>query len=419
MPSRSKSPSRRTAPRRAPVAPAPASPSPQQKTKTKTKTNNAANQQQTPQTQQQQQRRRWQLHVPRWALLAAAAALALGGGLRAYRVAHPYCDGAEVLRRYSAGGGVFSGGHGGSSSSSSSSSSAGAGGGGSGGGAGGPARVVVTGANSGVGFETARLLALGGARVTLGCRSAARCQAAADAIDGDCADACADWRDAAGFGGGGGGPGGGGVTGPYGECGGGAFVGEPLDLGDLRSVGTFARAVLRGGSGGDASRAAVPLRALVLNAGIFPSALGPVAASAGAGAAAAAAAGLESSFAVNHLGHFHLANLLMPALEAAAPGSDGDGGGASSGGDGGGGDGSNSDSNSTAAVVGGGGRIVIVSSEEGHRYFSRLGHPDDLPLPLAGGSGGSGWWWGGFKAYGLSKLANVLHAQVRRLLAAD
>ena len=51
----------------------------------------------------------------------------------------------------------------------------------------------------------------------------------------------------------------------------------------------------------------------------------------------------------------------------------------------------------------GGARLVIVTSEHGHRYFApREGLPNTLPPPRAG--------WDAFRAYGLSKLSNVLHA---------
>ncbi|MGH3878385.1 MAG: oxidoreductase [Actinophytocola sp.] len=45
--------------------------------------------------------------------------------------------------------------------------------------------VIVTGANSGLGFEAARALGLAGAKVIMACRDAEKAKAAADAIEGD------------------------------------------------------------------------------------------------------------------------------------------------------------------------------------------------------------------------------------------
>merc|ERR1740138_478015 len=92
----------------------------------------------------------------------------------------------------------------------------------------------------------------------------------------------------------------------------------------LRGSGSLLSTEQHGAGGGgharavDSSGGAAALRALVLNAGIFPSALGPV--SVPRGGRASGLAGLESAFAVNHLGHFHPANLLLPALEAEGAG---------------------------------------------------------------------------------------------------
>ncbi|GAA1579751.1 hypothetical protein GCM10009789_36880 [Kribbella sancticallisti] len=45
--------------------------------------------------------------------------------------------------------------------------------------------VIVTGASSGLGAETARVLATAGAKVIMACRNPDKAQAVADAIDGD------------------------------------------------------------------------------------------------------------------------------------------------------------------------------------------------------------------------------------------
>ncbi|MGW3143666.1 MULTISPECIES: oxidoreductase [Streptomyces] len=124
--------------------------------------------------------------------------------------------------------------------------------------------AVVTGANSGLGYVTARELARKGARVVLACRSEARGRAAVDRVLNEVPGA------AAGFG--------------------------RLDLGDLASVRDFA-------DGLSYDR----LDLLVNNAGVMAPPYGTT------------ADGFETQFGVNHLGHFALTGLLMPAL-LAAPG---------------------------------------------------------------------------------------------------
>lgn len=120
--------------------------------------------------------------------------------------------------------------------------------------------VVVTGANTGVGFEAAKVLAARGARVLLACRDEARARAAmariADAVAG------ADLR----------------------------FV--PLDQGDLASIREAA-----------AIAAGEPrIDVLLNNAGVMTPPLGH------------AMGGIERQFAVNHLGTFALTALLLPKL---------------------------------------------------------------------------------------------------------
>ncbi|MFT6813582.1 MAG: NAD(P)-dependent dehydrogenase (short-subunit alcohol dehydrogenase family), partial [Ilumatobacter sp.] len=48
--------------------------------------------------------------------------------------------------------------------------------------------ILVTGANTGLGFETAKVLAAQGARVLLGCRSVEKANVAIDAIRADVPD---------------------------------------------------------------------------------------------------------------------------------------------------------------------------------------------------------------------------------------
>jgi WW domain-containing oxidoreductase len=122
--------------------------------------------------------------------------------------------------------------------------------------------ALVTGATSGIGFETARVLALRGAHVLVAGRTAQKA-----------GEACA------------------------------RIVGRatPLacELEDLDSAAGCARRV---------SRLGVPLDMLICNAGIMaPPRLERV-------------GGIEKQFLVNHLSHFLLLRLLLPAVEAAPAG---------------------------------------------------------------------------------------------------
>jgi len=121
--------------------------------------------------------------------------------------------------------------------------------------------VVVTGASTGIGLETARCLAVHGARVVLACRDPDRGQGAARQITAVYrrADVCA----------------------------------EVLDLADLASVHRFADRVLQRHAGIDI---------LVNNAGIA------------GGPHRRTADGFEAHFGTNHLGHFALTGLLLPAM---------------------------------------------------------------------------------------------------------
>ncbi|MCX4908848.1 oxidoreductase [Streptomyces sp. NBC_00878] len=123
--------------------------------------------------------------------------------------------------------------------------------------------AVVTGANSGIGYVTARELARRGARVVLACRSEARGTEAADRLAIEVPDADAE------------------------------FV--RLDLGDLDSVREFAAAY---------ARRYDRLDLLVNNAGVMALPQGRT------------ADGFETQFGVNHLGHFALTGLLLPTLLA-------------------------------------------------------------------------------------------------------
>ena len=119
--------------------------------------------------------------------------------------------------------------------------------------------AVVTGANSGIGYETAWALARAGARVIVAARDEARGRTAAEAIGGG-----AEWR--------------------------------PLDLARLGSVAAFTDRIAADGS-------AIDL--LILNAGVMaPPDRGLT------------AEGFERQLGTNYLGHFALAQLLWPLMAA-------------------------------------------------------------------------------------------------------
>jgi NAD(P)-dependent dehydrogenase (short-subunit alcohol dehydrogenase family) len=113
--------------------------------------------------------------------------------------------------------------------------------------------VIITGGNSGIGLEAARVLAAKGARVVLAVRNPAKGEQAA------------------------------------GQIGGRTEVAE-LDLADLASVRAFAEAWTD------------PVDVLINNAGVMAVPLGRT------------ADGFELQFGTNHLGHFALANLLLPRV---------------------------------------------------------------------------------------------------------
>jgi light-dependent protochlorophyllide reductase len=127
--------------------------------------------------------------------------------------------------------------------------------------------VLVTGGNSGIGFECARRLAAEGWHVLIASRNR---EASADAIRRITRDSGND-----------------------------AVSAMSLDLGSLESVRRFAREI---------EATDVPLRALVCNAGLQV-ARGPH----------CSVDGFELTFAVNHLGHFLLTNLLLGRLASNAP----------------------------------------------------------------------------------------------------
>lgn len=127
---------------------------------------------------------------------------------------------------------------------------------------------VITGGNSGIGLEAARMLGARGGRVVILCRNPKK---ASDAIDTLKRSATS-----------------------------GTFEAAPLDLADLGSVRDCAAAL----------RKRLPkIDALILNAGIMMIPRRTVTAD-----------GFETQFGVNHLGHFALAALLSASVEAAKAG---------------------------------------------------------------------------------------------------
>lgn len=125
-----------------------------------------------------------------------------------------------------------------------------------------PLNVLITGANTGIGFVTAHRLAARGARVIIACRDLALAQAAAGKV--------------------------------YDETGHTLEV-LALDLGDLDSVRACAQRF-------DALQ--IPLHVLINNAGL-------------AGSRGFTRSGFELAFGVNHVGHFALTLALLPQLRAA------------------------------------------------------------------------------------------------------
>lgn len=186
--------------------------------------------------------------------------------------------------------------------------------------------VLVTGANSGIGFETAKSFALHGAHVILACRNMSRASEAVSRI-------LEEWHKA-------------------------KVEAMTLDLAVLRSVQHFAEAF---------KAKNVPLHILVCNAGTFalPWSL--------------TKDGLETTFQVNHLGHFYLVQLLQDVLCRSAPA-----------------------------------RVIVVSSES-HRFTDINDSSGKLDLSRLSLSRSDYW---AMLAYNRSKLCNILFSnELHRLLS--
>ncbi len=123
--------------------------------------------------------------------------------------------------------------------------------------------IIVTGANSGIGWDTARALAQKGATVIMACRNLEKARPAAEQIK---------------------------ALNPTGKA-----IVMPLDLADLDSVRSFATAF---------RSAYNRLDVLINNAGVMNTPYGKT------------AQGFEQQFGTNHLGHFALTGLLLDLLDA-------------------------------------------------------------------------------------------------------
>ena len=130
--------------------------------------------------------------------------------------------------------------------------------------------AIVTGANSGIGGETARVLALRGAHVIMACRDLARADTARQKL----------------------------LTQSKGRIEENRLELMRLDLGSLKSVRTFAKEFV-------AQRR--PLHLLINNAGVLYK------------NRTETEDGFEGHFGVNHLGHFLLTTMLLDTLEASPP----------------------------------------------------------------------------------------------------
>ncbi|XP_038662180.1 WW domain-containing oxidoreductase isoform X2 [Scyliorhinus canicula] len=176
--------------------------------------------------------------------------------------------------------------------------------------------VIVTGANSGIGYETARSLALHGAQVVLACRNRARASEATQKI-------LEEWHKA-------------------------KVEAMTLDLSSLSSVRQFAETY---------KAMNLPLHVLICNAGVFGSSWQMT------------EDGLETTFQVNHLGHFYLVQLLQDVLRRSIPS-----------------------------------RVIIVSSES-HRFTDIKDPSGKLDFSLLSPAKKDYW---AMLAYNRSKLCNVL-----------
>ena len=135
--------------------------------------------------------------------------------------------------------------------------------------------AIVTGANTGIGLETARELARAGATVFMGCRSPGKCAAAAANVKTSVPGA--------------------------------KVVTMALDLSSFKSIKGFAA---------EFNAKSLPLHTLILNAGVMKSPGEAFIGQSFTYGFDTTEEGFELHVGVNHIGHFRLTQLLMGALHA-------------------------------------------------------------------------------------------------------
>jgi len=180
--------------------------------------------------------------------------------------------------------------------------------------------VLVTGATSGLGFETSKVFAAHGARLIVTGRSIEKAKVTKSEIQKQILETGRQTN----------------------QCG--TITSMELDLSSLSSIEKFAE---------DFKAMKIPLHILVNNAGIM-----------GLPSKTVTENGFEMQMGVNHLGHFHLTNLLTPILKKSATS-----------------------------------KVVIVASSA-HKY-SRLGFLNNKQLETM---------YIPWEIYGNSKFSNILHA---------
>lgn len=141
--------------------------------------------------------------------------------------------------------------------------------------------VIVTGANTGIGYETALNLVHAGAHVIVACRSEAKAKNAMERIQKEVENDNSDAQPKMTF--------------------------LPLDLSSLKSVKDFAK---------EFKRLKIPLHTLVLNAGVMKSPGAEFVGSQLTYGFDTTQDGLEYHIGVNHVAHFYLTKLLVDSIEA-------------------------------------------------------------------------------------------------------